>query len=105
VYGGTWGDGSLTWDVTTFGGARQAERNDDDPFLTADRGLWFDGRYNYMSIEGLLLSHTWSIEAWTNPITSGTLFSTSRIHEHNSQIIAHIGFLGGKLEFEDKASN
>jgi hypothetical protein len=88
--------------VKVFGGRSEAIRNVDDPFLTSDRGLWFDGRYNFMTVENLYLAHTWSIELWANPMTHGTFFSSSRIYDHQSEVLSHIGLIGEKMEFEDK---
>jgi hypothetical protein len=100
-----WADTTHSWTVTAFGGLDIAVREVEDPFLTSDRGLWFDGRYNYMTIEGLTLSHTWAFETWVNPITPGTLFSTAMVYDHQVEVLAHVGFTGDRIEFEDKRNH
>lgn len=57
------------------------------PSLTADnarrdsvhhetRGMWFDGKYDYLIMNGVLPARL-HVEFWTKPVHDGTLFSVS----------------------------
>jgi hypothetical protein len=49
-------DHSHTWLVKVYGSDDPAVVKDSDPYVLDDRGLWFDGRETYATIEGLVLN-------------------------------------------------
>jgi hypothetical protein len=40
------------------------------------RGMWFDGKYDYLIMNGVLPARL-HVEFWTKPVHDGTLFSVS----------------------------
>jgi len=80
-YDGEWENAGQIWTVYIYGGDESQVRGVDDPFLTSDRGMWHDGRYNFMTFADLTLSHTWTIEVWINPVMPGTIFSSNKVYD------------------------
>merc|ERR1712032_1364891 len=51
-----------------------------EPFIFADRGAWFDGKYDMMTFELLKLPEIVIHGFWTKVHSQGVLFSANRIH-------------------------
>jgi hypothetical protein len=65
-----------------FGGYFKDRLDKTDPYITDDRGLWFDGKYTFLTIENLALHHSCTVELWIKAHCSdGTLFSGSRVND------------------------
>jgi len=72
-----------SWDVVVYGGYSADTLDKTDPYITDDRGLWFDGKYTFLTLERLVLHHSTTLEMWIKAHCSdGTLFSSSRGTEH-----------------------
>lgn len=56
-----------------------------DPYLIDDRGLWFDGKYDFIVIKGLKVHHKFAMSQWVKPHGSGTLFSVSRLNDYEKE--------------------
>lgn len=56
-----------------------------DPYLIDDRGLWFDGKYDFIIITGLKVHTKFAMSQWAKPHGSGTLFSVSRLHDYDKE--------------------
>jgi hypothetical protein len=65
---------TVTTTVEISGGALDNKYEATDPFIP-DRGAWFNGRTDFMTIDGIQLADTWFMGMWARPIGSGTLFS------------------------------
>jgi len=52
----------------------------EEPFIFADRGAWFDGKYDMMTFELLKLPEIVIHGFWTKVHSQGVLFSANRIH-------------------------
>jgi hypothetical protein len=44
------------------------------------RGQWFDGKYDYLIMDGILPPRM-HIEFWTKPVHDGTLMSVSAVYD------------------------
>jgi hypothetical protein len=65
-----------TWTVAVYQGADEGYESA-DPYLTDDRGLYFDGINDFATVRGLLIHDNFTISMWINPESSGTLYSSS----------------------------
>lgn len=48
-----------------------------DPYLTLERGVFFDGHSSYMTIEDLHLPFEFFMWSWIRPLKSGAIYSAS----------------------------
>lgn len=78
-YNDTLGPSGLTssWTVTVYGGTNQHSITANDPYLTLERGLFFDGHSSYLTVDGLVLPFSYFMNAWIRPLKSGTIYSGS----------------------------
>jgi hypothetical protein len=44
-----------------------------DPYVVDDRGLWFDGRKTFATLEGLVLNQSYTYTMWVKPHGDGSL--------------------------------
>lgn len=88
-YTGSW-DNSQTWNVKLYGGDTE-DSTSADPYAVDDRGLWFDGRYSYLTVKGLVLYPTHTNIMWLKPHGDGSLFSNNRYDGGDSYILSIIG--------------
>jgi len=94
-------DGSV--DIT--GGALDNKHEATDPFIS-DRGAWFNGRTDFMTINGMTLADSWYLGMWIRPMGSGTLFSQSNSVDYaGEEKSIHWGVRNEAIEFEDKVRN
>lgn len=68
-----------------------------DPYLIDDRGLWFDGKYDFIVIHGLKVHTKFAMSQWAKPHGSGTLFSVSRLHDYEKEQYWAVSVKGRKL--------
>lgn len=101
---GSFASGTNDWMVKLFGGAHEIKPApfDFDPYLTDDRGLWFDGKSNYMTSQMLSLHHTFTINTWIRPYGSGAIFSSSKNFDAEWNKSLHWGITENRMEFEDR---
>lgn len=66
--------GEANGTMTITGGALESKHEATDPFIS-DRGAFFNGRTDFMTIEGMTLADTFYLGMWIRPLGSGTLFS------------------------------
>jgi len=67
--------GFASWSTQLrFGGDRR------DSVHHETRGQWFDGKYDYLIMDGILPPRM-HIEFWTKPVHDGTLFSVSATYD------------------------
>jgi len=93
---------SANWTIDLWGGAERDKCQKDDPYPTDDRGLWFDGKMEYLTLQGLVLHHTSTVSLWVKPHGYGTLFSSSRRDDPDyAQTQIRFGICENKLEFDD----
>ena len=73
-------DWSTTSGITAVGGATPGNSpENDDPLPIMDRGIWFDGVDDYLTLSGLTLGHTFTLILWVRVYApGGTIFSVSR---------------------------
>lgn len=94
-----------TVSVDIHGGALDNKYEATDPFIS-DRGAWFNGRTDFMTIEGMTLSDSWRISMWIRALCSGTLFSQSNSVDYaGEEKSVHWGIRNDAIEFEDKVRN
>lgn len=80
-----------SWTVKVYGGDGSESNDMTDPYAVDDRGLWFDGRYTYLTVSGLTLHLSSTQIFWTKPHGDGTLFSNSienTRHGHDTYMIS-----------------
>lgn len=66
--------------VRVYGGTQEEGGEIEEPYIFADRGAWFDGRYDLMTFELLKLPEVVIHAFWTKVHTTGVLFSATSIH-------------------------
>lgn len=66
-----------SWTVTAYGGNNANSITANDPFLTSERGMYYDGHSSYMTVTGLTLPFNYYMYAWIRPLKSGTIYSGS----------------------------
>lgn len=64
--------------------------------------MYFNGSSCYMSLSDLTLPFTYYMYSWIRPLKSGTIYSSSAIHDGEVQYSTHWGIRGNDLEFEHK---
>jgi len=79
-----------TWNVKVYGGDSE-DQSSADPYAVDDRGLWFDGRYSYLTIKGLILYPTHTNIFWMKPHGDGTLFSNNAYDGSDSYVLSIMG--------------
>lgn len=72
-----------------------------DPYLIDDRGLWFDGKYDFIIVKGLKVHTKFSTSQWVKPHGSGTLFSVSQLEDYETEQYWAISIKGRKLQFKN----
>lgn len=91
------------WMVKFFGGASELSIQKDDPYAFDDRGLYFDGKYDYLTVKMLTLHHTFTLSTWVKPHGSGSLYSSVRNYGGDVEYSFNWGICDRRLEFEDKS--
>lgn len=66
-------------EVTLFGGKSTLDNEEDDPRVFSDRGLWFNGRNHYMTLENIRLPAAFEMRLWIRNHGDGALFSSSQL--------------------------
>lgn len=56
-----WADYSHSWETAAYSGYDPAGVTDSDPYLSDDRGLFFDGKNDYVTVTGLTLNTSYTI--------------------------------------------
>lgn len=72
--------GSLDFIVRVYGGTDEGRDEIEEPFIFADRGAWFDGKYDLMTFELLKLPEVVTHGFWTKVHSDGVLFSAAKTH-------------------------
>jgi len=84
--------GFASWSTQLrFGGDRR------DSVHHETRGQWFDGKYDYLIMDGILPPRM-HIEFWTKPVHDGTLFSVSATYDEANQHLLYAGIRGNRLD-------
>jgi hypothetical protein len=82
---GTWLDSrrsaDANWSVSVIKGATVGYESA-DPYLVDDRGVYFDGINDFLTIHDLIVHHTFAMTFWMKPESSGTLYSSSMVGDH-----------------------
>jgi hypothetical protein len=96
--------GVQTWTVNLYGGSSKTKTVlDVDPYWFDDRGLFFDGKTNYMTSEMLVLHHSFTLAAWVRPYGSGAIYSGSKdFAEDSVERSMHWGINHDRMEFEHR---
>lgn len=88
TYTGEYNENS--YNVKIYGGDSE-DKDSADPYAVDDRGLWFDGRYSYLTIKGLILYPTHSNIFWLKPHGDGTIFSSNLVDGSDNYIVSVMG--------------
>lgn len=72
--------GALNYIVRVYGGTEEGKGEIEEPFIFADRGAWFDGKYDLMTFELVKLPETLVHGFWTKIHSDGVLFSAHKTH-------------------------
>jgi hypothetical protein len=102
AYTSSWMDATnmtRSWTVKAIGGDDETGTMS-DPYAVDDRGLWFDGRYSYLTIKGLTLFVTNTNIFWTKPHGDGTLFSNTIINGRYGHDIYIISIKGTSIQID-----
>ena len=91
-------DYSQQWEVLAYTGSSPNQYSNQDPYLSDDRGLYFDGKNDYVSLEGLMLNSSFTFALWVKPHGSGTLFTSA---DKNGPGYYSFGISGYRLKFND----
>jgi len=81
--------------VRVYGGTQETGGEVEEPFIFADRGAWFDGKYDLMTFELLKLPEIVIHSFWAKVHSAGVLFSAARVHGDFNDARGNVG------EFED----
>jgi hypothetical protein len=96
------GNYSTDWVVELWGGDDRYTCCNEDPYYTDDRGLWFNGRIDFLQMHGLILHHTSTVTVWMKPHGDGTVFaSSSKVDPDYAQSNIHLRVDNKKLEYGD----
>jgi len=68
-----------------------------DSINRVNRGWWFDGKYDYLQMAGVLPPR-FGCYFWTKPYHDGTLLSTSAVYDEPNQHLVNMGIRGKRLE-------
>lgn len=91
--------------ITLYGGNNKTTEDFCDPFVSQDRGLWFDGMYSYATFEGLIVPANFELRMWIRAHGDGALFSSNRkVDDRSSEKFFALLIDNGKLTFADTAS-
>jgi hypothetical protein len=74
-----------------FGGLDSTAMSREDPYAVDDRGLWFDGRYNYLTISGLVFGPYQTSIFWIKPHGDGVIMSNNNNSGNSSYTISVVG--------------
>ncbi|MEE4247710.1 MAG: hypothetical protein V2I33_20090 [Kangiellaceae bacterium] len=81
--------------------------NDDDPYLIEERGLWFDGNRQFLTIKSLVINHDFTMSMWIKPHGSGAIFSSSdemeKTYKFNRSL--HLSVQAYSFEWADNYHN
>jgi len=84
--------GNTVWGTNLrFGGDRRDSVNHET------RGMWFDGKYDYLIMDGILPPRM-HVEFWTKPVHDGTLMSVSATYDEANQHLLYAGIRGNRLD-------
>jgi hypothetical protein len=86
------GHGETCWNVHLRNG-----NNRRDSVHHATRGMWFDGKYDYLIMNGTLPARM-HINFWIKPYHDGSLFSVSGKYDEANQHLISAGVRGKRLE-------
>jgi hypothetical protein len=93
---------TVSFTVTATGGYLDSKFEGTDPYVS-DRGLFLNGRTDFLSIDGLTLSSDWVMHMWIRPLGSGTLWSTNSPSDYfGEEKSIHWGVRNEAIEWEDK---
>ena len=93
--------GMHLWDVRVHSGLPGDLELMLEPFVIDDRGLWFDGKDDMARFDGLILNHTFSIEAWIRPHGDGAIFGVGDASHYEYSRVYYWGIEEGKILFSD----
>jgi hypothetical protein len=71
-----------------------------DPYLLDDRGLWFDGKYDFLLLKNLQIEMDFVYSLWIKPHGSGTLYSVSRLNDPGEENFFAFGLKGRKFNIK-----
>jgi len=95
----------FNWQVEIYGGDKMLDSAEKtDPFLTEDRGLWFDGKLQYLTVRGFTMHHSSTLDFWIKPHGYGTVFSAARVDDEGCDLGYELAIQGGKAKFSDKTN-
>lgn len=82
------------------GDYNEFERTQDrhDSIIHPTRGVWLDGKYDYMILKNVAIPPIFYIFMWIRADYAGTLFSTNAVHDERNQHVIHVGIRGNRLE-------
>lgn len=108
-YTGTYTSGEINvgWEVAAWGGDNAQDGERADPFMTDERGLWMDGKLDYVTLKGFILHHTSTMMSWAKPQGYGSLFSSTARDADGSfgDFGLTFGIQDSMVEFEDMTIN
>ena len=81
-----------------YTGASPNQYSTQDPYLSDDRGLYFDGKNDFVTLEGLMLNNNFTFAMWVKPHGDGTLFATA---DKNGPGYYSFGISGYRMKFTD----
>jgi hypothetical protein len=68
--------------------------------LLDDRGLWFDGKYDFLLINNMTIRPLFGFSMWIRPQGSGTLYSVSRLNDPEKEDYFALGIKGYRLNLK-----
>jgi hypothetical protein len=71
-----------------------------DPYLLDDRGLWFDGKYDFLLFKNLTVRPLFGFSMWVKPQGSGTFYSISRLNDPEKEDYFAVGIKGYRLNLK-----
>lgn len=91
-------DRSHSWETSAYSGYDPIRVTDSDPYLSDDRGLFFDGKNDYVTVTGLMLNTSYTISMWVKPHGDGTLFTSS---SRTSGDFYSFGLAANRAKYQD----
>jgi hypothetical protein len=97
----------LSWTIAAWGGDFAADGERQDPFMTDERGLWMDGKLDYVTLKGFILHHSSTLMSWAKPQGYGSLFSSAAREADGSFGDFGLNFeiMDSMVQFEDMTIN
>jgi hypothetical protein len=105
---GTWIDsrqsGNTKWTIGIIRGASIGHESA-DPYITDDRGTFFDGINDFLTVRDLVIHHTFTMTFWMNPESSGTLYSSAMVNDKGHEQYWALQLEGKRFKFVDTSNS